>query len=97
MKKAPLTAAAIIFGLALPAAGAGPGHVLTYEEFEAAVAHSDLETCPADMQPQEGSFCRLTLKDEEFHVFQFSEDADQPLMAVRSYPAEGLEALLGAR
>jgi hypothetical protein len=98
MPQTPLTAAALILtlGLALPAA-AGQGHVLTYEEFETAVAHSDLETCPAEMQTQEASFCRVTLKDEELHVFQFSEDADQPLLAVRSYPAEGLEALLGSR
>ncbi|WP_113912743.1 hypothetical protein [Roseovarius dicentrarchi] len=66
---------------------------LTYEQFEAAVPHSDLETCPEALA-QDNVFCRATLRHEEIHVFAFSEDGDQVFVGFKTYPADGLGALL---
>lgn len=57
---------------------------LTYELFERSIDHADLETCPAQFDPEQ-VFCRLTLAAEEAHVFVFSYDGDQTLLAVRHY------------
>ncbi len=85
--------AAAIALLSAPAMAA-QAQPLTYEMFEAAVPHLDLETCPAALAA-ENSFCRATLNHEEFHVFAFSHDGDQPMLGMRTYPAEGVGALLG--
>ncbi len=61
-----------------------PGGALTYDVFEAAVAHADLEGCPEEFDP-DAVFCRLTLASDAAHVFVFALDGDQPLLAVKSY------------
>ncbi|HEY9039381.1 MAG TPA: hypothetical protein VIN05_10630 [Roseovarius sp.] len=66
---------------------------LTYEQFEAAVPHIDLETCP-DALAQENVFCRATLRHDEIHVFAFSNDGENLFTGFKSYPADGLVALL---
>jgi len=66
---------------------------LTYERFEAAVPHIDLESCP-DSLPQQGSFCRASLNHSEIHVFAFSEADDSPLIGFASFPADRLGPLL---
>ena len=66
---------------------------LTYEQFEAAVPHVDLETCP-DALAQENVFCRATLRHDEIHVFAFSNDGENLFAGFKSYPADGLVALL---
>lgn len=77
---------------AMPALAADPMQ-LTYEEFEASVLHSDLENCPADLA-NEDWFCRLTLHNDELHVFAFSYRGKNPLMAFKTYSSEHLgEAL----
>ncbi|MFZ7092244.1 hypothetical protein [Primorskyibacter sp. 2E233] len=60
------------------------GGTLTYEVFEASVAHVDIESCPAEFDP-EAVFCRMTLVNDAAHVFVFSFEGDQPLLAVKSY------------
>lgn len=60
--------------------GDGP---LSYEVFEAAVAHVDLERCPAEFADEE-VFCRMTLANGQAHVFVFSMDPDTPLLAIKS-------------
>lgn len=65
---------------------------LTYEVFEAAVDHLDLASCPAEVAAP-GRFCRLTAHRDSLNVFAFSEDGDQPLVAIRSYPTDLLAAL----
>lgn len=65
----------------------------TYETFEAAVAHIDLENCPEAL-PQQESFCRAAIHNEEIHVFAFSLDGDSPMIGFASFSAEGLEPLL---
>lgn len=66
---------------------------LTYEAFEIAVPHTDLETCPASLAT-EGVFCRATLNLEEIHVFAFLEAGEQPLVEVAHFPADGLTGIL---
>lgn len=57
--------------------------VFTYEMFEAAVPHADLESCPGDFAQRE-VFCRLTMAGGMLHVFVFSLEGDQPLLAIES-------------
>ncbi len=66
---------------------------MTYEQFEAAVPHMDLENCPEALA-QENVFCRATLQHEEIHVFVFSQDGDSPFVGFKTYPADGMAALL---
>ncbi len=89
--------AAILFGTAGLASGPGethhkgadylPGGALSYAVFEASIDHADLMSCPAQFDP-DAVFCRLTLAAEQAHVFVFSYDGDQPLLAVKHYPLE---------
>lgn len=88
----------LLSSLSLPvaafASGAGDPHHggtaylgqarFTYELFEATVEHVDLEGCPAEFDP-DAVFCRMTLASDLAHVFAFSFDADQPLLAIKSY------------
>ncbi|MCR9110639.1 hypothetical protein [Marivita sp. XM-24bin2] len=57
---------------------------LTYDIFETAVEHVDLEGCPAEFDA-DTNFCRMTLASDLAHVFVFSYDGNQPLLAVKSY------------
>ncbi len=57
---------------------------LTYDVFEASIEHVDLATCPVDFD-SDANFCRMTLAAEMAHVFVFSYDGAQPLLAVKSY------------
>jgi hypothetical protein len=57
---------------------------LVYADFEAAVPHLDLDSCPSGIA--EGPvFCRVTLGHDSVHVFSFAEDGDQPFVAMRTY------------
>ena len=67
---------------------------LTYDLFEYAVPHVDLEACP-ETQAAPGTFCRATLANDAIHVFAFSEDGDQPLVSMESYDGEDLGGALG--
>ncbi|MFX0540393.1 hypothetical protein ACEWPM_001495 [Roseovarius sp. S4756] len=78
--------------LAAPALGQEP-MPLTYEQFEIAVAHVDLETCPSALA-EEGVFCRATLRHDEIHVFVFRDEGESLLTGFKSYPADGLATLL---
>ncbi|MDO5757495.1 MAG: hypothetical protein Q4P24_08265 [Rhodobacterales bacterium] len=88
----PLCAAAALLFATAPA-WAETAAPLTYEQFEASVPHLDLEECP-DTLAKEGVFCRATLRHDEIHVFVFSDEGDQVFVGFKSYPAEGLSALL---
>jgi hypothetical protein len=61
-----------------------PNGTLTYAVFETSIDHVDLADCPAQFDP-DAVFCRMTLASEMAHVFAFSHDGDQPLLAVKSY------------
>ncbi|WP_323782540.1 hypothetical protein [Thalassovita sp.] len=60
------------------------GGAFVYEAFEKALDHVDLEGCPAEFDP-DTVFCRMTLHDDQAHVFVFSYEGDQPLLAIKSY------------
>lgn len=66
---------------------------LTYEAFETAVPHVDLAVCPTDLAAP-GRFCRLTAQSDMLNVFVFSEEGDQPLVALQSWPADLLAGLM---
>ncbi|MCI2393502.1 hypothetical protein [Aliiroseovarius sediminis] len=66
---------------------------LTYEQFEAAVPHIDLENCP-DSLAQENAFCRASILHEQIHVFVFSYDGDSPMVGFATFEADGIETLL---
>lgn len=66
---------------------------LSYQMFEAAVLHVDLELCPADLAG-EGRFCRAAMLHDEIHVFAFSEEGDQPMVGFRSWPVDRIAAQL---
>ncbi|PKQ11083.1 MAG: hypothetical protein CVT70_16090 [Alphaproteobacteria bacterium HGW-Alphaproteobacteria-1] len=57
---------------------------MTYEIYETSIEHADLPGCPEGIDTGR-HFCRLTLAAERAHVFVFSLDGDQPLVAVHSY------------
>lgn len=61
-----------------------PAAAFTYEVYEATIEHVDLADCPAEFDP-DAVFCRMTLAADLAHIFAFSYDGDQPLLAVKSY------------
>lgn len=56
---------------------------MTYDQFEYAVPHIDLETCPGSLAG-EGLFCRAAAGADAIHVFVFALDGDQCLLRVES-------------
>lgn len=66
-----------------------PAGAMTYEIFEATVEHGDLPECPTALAA-EGRFCRVVLQNDMLHVFAFSEDGDQPMLAVLEYPLDAV-------
>lgn len=86
------SAATALF-FAASALWADPSATLIYDQFEAAVPHLDLESCPTSMA-QDDVFCRATLRHDEIHVFVFSTEGDNPFVGFKSFPADGISALL---
>lgn len=75
--------------------GNGPsnGLSMTYEIFEGTVPHVDLSDCPIPLLGED-RFCRLGIAGENVTVFAFSTEGDQPMIAVRSWPADTILPLL---
>jgi hypothetical protein len=67
----------------LAAQGACP---MTYEAFEFAIPHLDLETCPKDLT-RDNAFCRASSGNDAVHVFAFAQDGEQCLLRMKSYRA----------
>lgn len=82
MKRVLLAAGALCLA-GLPALADGEG-VLTYELFETAIGHVNLSECPGDLAG-EGRFCRMTMHNDAFHVFAFTEEGEQPLVGIRTW------------
>ena len=59
------------------------GCALSYETFETAVPHTDLEECPASMQVED-AFCRASVVAEVATIFAFSYE-DSCIIASKSY------------
>ncbi len=66
---------------------------MTYEVFEASVDHIDLPSCPSDIAAP-NRFCRMTAHRDGLNVFAFSDEGDQPLVAVKTYETELLATVL---
>lgn len=62
---------------------------LTYDIFEASVAHLDLAVCPEGL-PQMDSFCRAAVLHDTVHVFAFATDEDSPLIGYAAFDAPDL-------
>ena len=80
----PVLIALGITAFAAAQAGAQSACPMTYETFEFAIPHLDLEKCPADLA-RAGAFCRVTTVNDSVHVFVFEEKDKQCLLAVKSY------------
>ena len=74
---------------AAPAAAAETAMPMTYGLFETAIAHTDLDSCPAQLAKPD-TFCRATLRHDEIHVFAFSREDGNPLVGFVSYPFDEL-------
>lgn len=75
-------AAGTSMALADDDATATKGLVMDYEIFENTVHHADLDTCPEEFADQ-AVFCRLTMAHDQLNIIVFSEDGDQPMIAVK--------------
>ncbi|KIC26544.1 MULTISPECIES: hypothetical protein [unclassified Leisingera] len=74
---------------AAPAVAAETAMSMTYGLFETAIAHTDLDSCPAQLAKPD-TFCRATLRHDEIHVFAFSRDGESPLVGFASYSFDEL-------
>jgi hypothetical protein len=83
MRLAVPLALCMMLALAGSASGQTPC-ALSYEVFEFAVPHLDLETCPADLA-RASAFCRASVGQDAVHVFVFSDEGDRCLVATKSY------------
>lgn len=75
-------AAGTSMALADDDATSAKGLVMDYETFENTVHHADLDTCPEEFADQ-AVFCRLTMAHDQLNIIVFSEDGDQPMIAVK--------------
>jgi len=74
-------AAAVLLGLAAPAALAEKACFISYSGFEEKVAHFDIDICPgAQMKPDEG-FCRVALEGSAVLVYTFRHTEAEPCLA----------------
>ena len=64
-------------------AAASDDCAMTYETFEHAVPHIDLEECP-EPALRESAFCRVSAGGEKFHLFYFDIEGDNCLLNARS-------------
>lgn len=75
------------FGLPAAAHEQAP---FTYADFEAAVPHIDLETCPEGLA--EGDvFCRISMNNDALHVFVFETGGDQHFVSVHTFHEDEFE------
>ena len=66
---------------------------MTYAQFEFAIPHLDVESCPAALSGA-GRFCRASTSDDQVHVFAFEEAGAQCLIAMVSLDEEGFTLTL---
>jgi hypothetical protein len=57
---------------------------LTYNDFELAIPHLDLEQCPKELA-KPGVFCRVTTANDSVHVFVFEAKDKRCLLSMKSY------------
>jgi hypothetical protein len=79
----PILLALGLAALAMPAT-AQTQCPLTYNDFELAIPHLDLEQCPKDLA-KPGVFCRVTTANDSVHVFVFEAKDKRCLLSMKSY------------
>ena len=57
---------------------------LTYNDFELAIPHLDLQQCPKDLAKPD-VFCRVTTANDSVHVFVFEDKDKRCLRSMKSY------------
>jgi hypothetical protein len=57
---------------------------LTYNDFELAIPHLDLEQCPKDLA-KPGVFCHVTTANDSVPVFVFAGKDQRCLLSMKSY------------
>ncbi|MEL6480352.1 MAG: hypothetical protein AAFQ75_02790 [Pseudomonadota bacterium] len=66
---------------------------MTYAQFEFAIPHLDIDSCPAALSGTE-RFCRASTSDDQVHVFAFEAEGEQCLIAMTSLDEGGFELKL---
>lgn len=89
--------AALVFLATGPAVAAETCFV-PYSEFEEAVPHVDLATCPGEAASADDEFCRLAVTGDLVHVYRFRHSQDDAcLEQVESLPFADFAARYGTR
>lgn len=68
----------------VPASAQSPVCPMTYVKFELAIAHVDLEECPAEVAGKD-RFCRASTSSDRLHVYAFDLAGGQCLVGMHSY------------
>ena len=61
---------------------------MTYETFEVAIPHIDMESCPGGDTGKK-TFCRASVGADRVHVFYFADEGGECLMLVKSFDEDG--------
>lgn len=61
---------------------------MTYETFEGAIPHIDMENCPGGNVGNK-AFCRASVGGDRVYVFYFADEGDECLMEVKSFDEDG--------
>ncbi len=91
-----MTCSMFAFVLTDEAAGASQKCSISYETFEVAVPHIDMENCP-DGDATKGAFCRASVGGDQVHIFYFAENGDQCLLQVKSFEADEFSLTVKSR
>lgn len=90
-----LAAAAVLAPVAIAQPGIGTC-AMTYVQFEGAIAHIDVEACPAELAPAGSDrFCRAGVGGDQVHVYAFDQVGDKCLVAMRSFDKDGFKLEVG--
>lgn len=60
---------------------------MTYVKFETAIAHVDLDVCPAELAGKD-RFCRASTANDRLHVYAFELEGAQCLVGMQSYESD---------
>lgn len=90
-----LVAAAVLIPVAIAQSGK-TACAMTYVQFEGAIAHIDVETCPAELAPAGSDrFCRAGVGGDQVHVYAFDHAGDKCLVAMRSFDKDAFKLEVG--
>jgi hypothetical protein len=73
-----------IFALGADAAQAQSACPMSYETFESAVPHLDLDACPEGVTDKK-AFCRAAIGGHQLFVYAFAEEGEKCMIAVKAF------------